>query len=258
MFHMREISVARRPLRSALIRVRAAVWTSDNHMRLPFVFITVAMTADGKIDTFERQGAAISSPRDKERVDHLRAESDAIMVGGKTLLAEDPKLTVKSGTLRAERVARGLPPNPMKVGVVTKAELNPHSRFLREGPARVVIFTTHQTSKGQIAFLRSQGADVYTDGPDRVDLVNALSILKELVINRLMVEGGATLNFELLRLGLVDEIMAYVAPLIFGGDSAPTMVGGSGLERSAAIPLKLIRVESWDEDGIVLKYQLER
>jgi riboflavin biosynthesis pyrimidine reductase len=73
-----------------------------------------------------------------------------------------------------------------------------------------------------------------------------------------MVEGGATLNFELLRLGLVDEIMAYMAPLIFGGESAPTMVAGSGLERSAAIPLKLIHVEKWEDDGIIIKYQIER
>jgi len=229
-----------------------------NNMERPYIFINVAMTADGKIDTVARKGAAISSQRDKERVDRLRAESDAVMVGGKTLLQEDPKLTVKSEALRAERVAQGLPPNPVKVGVVTKAELKPHSRFLREGPARVVIFTTHQTSKGQIAFLRSQGADVYTDDHDRVNLVNALSLLKELGINRLMVEGGATLNFELLRLGLVDEVSAYMAPLIFGGASAPTMVAGSGFERSEVIPLKLIQVENWDEGGVVLKYQLER
>jgi len=229
-----------------------------NNMERPYLFINVAMTADGKIDTVARKGAAISSQRDKERVDRLRAESDAVMVGGKTLLQEDPKLTVKSEALRAERVAQGLPPNPVKVGVVTKAELEPHSRFLREGPARVVIFTTHQTSKGQIAFLRSQGADVYTDDHDRVNLVNALSLLKELGINRLMVEGGATLNFELLRLGLVDEVTAYMAPLIFGGASAPTMVAGSGLERSEAIPLKLIQLENWEEGGVVLKYQLER
>src|SRR5512146_1990330 len=107
-------------------------------MNRPFVFINVAMTADGKIDTFQRQGAAISSPRDKERVDRLRAEADAVMVGGKTLLDEDAKLTVKSETLRAERVARGLLPNPIKVGIVTTAELKPLAEFLCEGPARVV------------------------------------------------------------------------------------------------------------------------
>jgi len=229
-----------------------------DNMNRPFVFINVAMTADGKIDTFARKGAAISSQRDKERVDQLRAESDAIMVGGKTLLEEDPKLTVKSEALRAERVAQGLSPNPVKVGVVTRAELKPHSKFLQEGPARVVIFTTYQTSKERIAFLRSQGADVYTDDQDRVDLVNALSLLKELGIKRLMVEGGATLNFELLRLGLVDEVSAYIAPLLFGGASAPTMVAGSGLERSAAIPLKLIHIERWEDGGVILEYQPER
>ena len=224
----------------------------------PFVFINVAMTADGKIDTFARKGAEISSPRDKERVDRLRAESDAVMVGGKTLLDEDPKLTVKSEALRVERVARGLAPNPIKVGVVTRADLDSHAKFLREGGAKVVIFTTDQTSKERIALLRSLGADVYTDHQDKVNLNHALAVLKQLGINRLMVEGGATLNFELLRLELVDEVTVYVAPIIFGGESAPTLAAGSGLERGAAIPLKLIHVESWDDGGIVMKYQLER
>src|SRR5512134_3400153 len=109
-------------------------------MDRPFVFINVAMTADGKIDTFQRKGSVISSERDKERVDRLRADADAIMVGGKTLLVEDPKLTVKSEELRADRVMRGLPPNPIKVGVVTEAHINPDSDFLNEGPANIVIF----------------------------------------------------------------------------------------------------------------------
>jgi 2,5-diamino-6-(ribosylamino)-4(3H)-pyrimidinone 5'-phosphate reductase len=227
-------------------------------MNRPFVFINVAMTVDGKIDTFARKGAAISSPRDKQRVDQLRAESDAVLVGGKTLLDENPKLTVKSEALRTERVARGLAPNPIKVGVVTKANIEPDSAFLRAGPARVVIFTTHQTSKDRLALLRSQGVDVYTDDQAKVNLKAALATLKKLGINRLMVEGGATLNFELLRLGLVDEILVCVAPLIFGGESAPTLAAGSGFERSAAIPLKLIHIERWDDGGVILKYQPER
>ena len=227
-------------------------------MKRPFVFINVAMTADGKIDTFERKGASISSQSDKERVDRLRAESDAVMVGGKTLLDEDPKLTVKSEVLRAERVARGLSPNPVKVCIVTKATIKLDSAFLTAGPASTVIFTTGQTSKEQISLLRSRGANVYVHDSERVDLPQALTTLRELGINRLMVEGGATLNFELLRLGLVDEVLAYIAPMIFGGESAPTMAAGAGVERSAAIPLKLIDVEKSDDGGVLLKYLLER
>ena len=225
-------------------------------MNRPFVFINVAMTADGKIDTFQRQGSAISSAWDKARVDRLRAEADAVMVGGQTLLDEDPKLTVKSEALRAERVARGLTPNPVKVGIVTKADLKTHSDFLHSGPAKVVIFTTHQTSKEQFAFLRSQGVDVYIHDQERVALPRALATLQELGIHRLMVEGGATLNFELLRLGLVDEVSAYIAPMIFGGASAPTMVSGSGVERSAAIPLQLVHVETQADGGIIIRYKV--
>ena len=225
-------------------------------MNRPFVFINVATTADGKIDTFERRGSAISSAQDKARVDRLRAESDAVMVGGRTLLDEDPKLTVKSEALRLERVARGLPPNPVKVGIVTRAELKPDSDFLSTGPARVVIFTTNRTSKEQLAFLRAQGVEVFVHEAERVNLTDALADLKGLGIRRLMVEGGATLNFELLRLGLVDEFSVYIAPMIFGGESAPTLAAGSGLERSAAVPLKLARVEQHADGGIILHYQL--
>ena len=227
-------------------------------MERPFVFINVAMTADGKIDTVARKGAAISSPRDRERVDRLRAESDAVMVGGRTLLDEDPKLTIKTEALRKERLARGLSQNPMKVGVVTEANLEIHSKFLHEGPARVVIFTTKRTSRERVEFLRSQGAEVYADPHERVDLTNALLTLKNLGVDRLMVEGGATLNFELLRLGLVDEISAFVAPMIFGGSSAPTMAAGAGVESSEAIPLTLINVEEWDGGGLLIKYLVQR
>ncbi|HSB01898.1 MAG TPA: dihydrofolate reductase family protein [Anaerolineales bacterium] len=225
-------------------------------MNRPFVFINVAMTADGKIDTFERRGATISSARDKERVDQLRASADAIMVGGKTLLGEDPTLTVKSETLRAERVARGLSPNPTKVGIVTEANIKADSQFLSTGPADIVIFTTRRTSKEQLSLLEARHVRVYVSEAEKVDLQNALALLKEMGVNRLMVEGGSTLNFELVRRGLVDEMTAYVAPMIFGGASAPTMAAGSGLESSAAIPVKSIEIEKWDDGGVLLKYLL--
>ncbi len=216
------------------------------------------MTADGKLDTFQRKGAGISSARDKERVDQLRAGADAVMVGGKTLLDEDPKLTVKSEVLRAERVRRGLSPNPVKVGVVTQATIKEDSQFLNAGPADIVIFTTGRTSKRYLSLLTSRGVDVYVDDEKQVNLRKALTTLKEIGIDRLMVEGGGRLNFELLRLGLVDEVSAYVAPMIFGGESAPTMAAGVGLRRGEAIPLKLIDIEKWEDGGVLLKYHLVR
>ncbi len=226
-------------------------------MDRPFVFINVAMTADGKIDTFQRTGASISSKRDKERVDRLRAGADAVMVGGKTLLDENPKLTVKSEALRADRVRNGLTPNPIKVGIVSNAAFKPESEFLSAGPANIVIFTTRRTSKQHVSLLKSLGVNVYQDDSDRVNLPKALATLKQMGVERLMVEGGATLNFELLRLRLVDEVTAYVAPMIFGGATAPTMAAGPGLERSEAVPMKLVEAEAWDDGGVLLRYLLE-
>jgi 2,5-diamino-6-(ribosylamino)-4(3H)-pyrimidinone 5'-phosphate reductase len=224
----------------------------------PFVHLNVAMTADGKIDTVERRGAAISSAADKERVDRLRAQADAVMVGGRTLLDEDPKLTIKNESLRAARVARGLPPNPAKIGVVTNAALQPGAKFLTAGPARIVIFTSERTSKNQLEWLRSNGAQVFVHAGQRVDLEAMMATLKVEGINRLLVEGGGTLNFELLRRGLVDEVTAYLAPMIFGGANAPTLADGLGAGRDEAIPLKLEQVNALDDGGIHVRYSVLR
>lgn len=223
-------------------------------MDRPYTFINVAMTADGKIDTFERKGASISSARDKQRVDELRAEAEGILVGGRTLLEEDPKLTVKSESLRAERVRRGLSPNPAKIGVATVAALDPGSEFLTAGPARVVIFTTNRTSGEQVAGLRARGVEVYIHDREQIDLIVMMRTIKRMGIDRLMVEGGGTMNFELIRLGLVDEISAYVAPMLFGGANAPTLADGLGLARDAAVSLQLKNVEQLEDGGVVLRY----
>jgi 2,5-diamino-6-(ribosylamino)-4(3H)-pyrimidinone 5'-phosphate reductase len=225
-------------------------------MDRPFVFINVAMTADGKIDAIERKGSAISSKRDKERVDELRAAADAVLVGGKTLLEEQPKLTVKSEALREGRIKHGCSPNPIKVGVVTAADIPTDSDFIKVGPARVVIFTTSQTSKGQRERLRAHGVETFVDDEPRVDLRKMMLTLKKIGVDHLMVEGGGTMNFELMRLGLVDELTIYIAPLIFGGANAPTPADGLGLPRDMAIELKLMDVEKWEDGGVFLRYKL--
>jgi len=223
----------------------------------PTVLINVAVTADGKMDTFERHGAGISSEADKQRVLRLRADADAVMVGGHTLLAEDPKLTVKTVELRNERAARGLSENPIKVGVVTRADIQLHGNFMTAGPARRVIFTTTQTSPEQVNVLTELGAEVYVLGERRVNLNQALEVLYTLGVRSLMVEGGGSLNFELLRAGLVDELCMYVAPKIFGGWNTPTLAAGEGLSETAALNLKLVDFRVLDESGgLLIRYNI--
>lgn len=224
-------------------------------MNRPYTFINVAMTVDGKIDTFERKGSRISSPKDKARVDELRATADGVLVGGKTLAGEAPKLTVKSEALRQNRIKQGRSENPTKIGVASNINISLESDFIKVGPARVVIFTTAQTSISQVDKLRQAGVQIFVDDASRVDLVNMMHTLKKIGIDHLMVEGGGTINFELMRLGLIDELMIYIAPLMFGGAASPTLADGFGLSPEQALQLTLQHIERWDDGGVVLRYK---
>jgi 2,5-diamino-6-(ribosylamino)-4(3H)-pyrimidinone 5'-phosphate reductase len=224
----------------------------------PYVIINVAASADGKIDTRERRGASISSERDRQRVDALRASVDAVMVGGHTVVDEDPRLTVKSPELRAQRLARGLPENPTKVAVAsTSLRLNPNGGFVTAGPARIILFTPVTASDSAGATLRGRGVEIFALGEGRVDLGAAMNTLLDEGIRRLLVEGGGSLNFELLRLDLVDEVQIFVAPMIFGGRTAPTLADGAGLVRDAAVQLTQAEVDVWDDGGVVLRYKVK-
>jgi 2,5-diamino-6-(ribosylamino)-4(3H)-pyrimidinone 5'-phosphate reductase len=222
-------------------------------MSRPYVLINVAATVDGKIDTHERRGAAISSEADRERVDRLRASVDGVLVGGRTLHDEDPRLTVRSDALRAERRARGESEQPARIGVASRLALRPESRFLNGPPARIILFVPEGCGGSAP---QHEGVEVYETGQGRVDLVEALRRLARLGLRRVMVEGGGTLNFELLRLGLVDEVLLYLAPLLFGGASAPTLADGYGLSRLQAIQLASPRVEPLADGGVLLRYMV--
>jgi 2,5-diamino-6-(ribosylamino)-4(3H)-pyrimidinone 5'-phosphate reductase len=238
-------------------------------MNRPYVHVNVAMTADGKIDTVARQGAAISSAADKRRVDELRASVDAVLVGGRTLLNEAPKLAVKSLALRQERKVLGLPENPAKVGVVSEIppvgvdsvrpgnyEDVPLQQFVTTGPAQRLVYTTLRTKPEVITRLREVGTDIFVQEGNRVDLAAMLDSLHCLGIRKLLVEGGGTIIAEFLRLGFVDELTIYVAPRIFGGASAPTLADGAGFPPEQAPGLKLISAEKFDhEGGVLLHYR---
>jgi len=223
-------------------------------MKKPFIFINSAMSLDGKISTSEKRQVKISNEEDMERVDRLRAESDAILVGSNTVAIDDPKLTVKSERLRKERVKKGLPENPLKVMVGSIKEIKFDSDFLDYGNAEKIIFTTEKEDSEKILRLMEK-ARVFVLGKKRVDLKKMVSILSDLGVKRIMVEGGGTLNFEMLKEGLVDEIYVAIAPKIFGGRNVPTLADGEGFKEGEIVDLELIDIEKLDEI-IVLRYRI--
>ena len=227
----------------------------------PYVLVNMAVTADGKVDTVERRGARISGPADSTRVERLRAEADAVMVGGHTLLREDPRLTIRNEALSDERTRRGRPAQPTKIGIVSQIgvpgeedSLPPNSRFIHEGDGLVIVCTTARTKPAAVDWLHDQGAEVKVHGSDRVDLAVTFAELPSAGIERLMVEGGGTLVAALLAAHLVDEIQLAMAPLVFGGEDAPTPVGGPGLDREHAIDLTLADATENEEGDVILRY----
>ncbi len=219
-------------------------------MDRPFVFINSAMSADGKISSYERKQVRISGPEDMDRVKLLRADSDAVMVGVGTVLADDPGLRVKSQDLKRMRSNRGLPEDPMRVVVDSRARTPPAAEVLGEG---CILAVSKAAPEERLAPLRKK-CEIVSLGEDRVDLEELLSILHKKGVERLMVEGGATLNWSLIEAGLVDEIYTYVGPMIIGGEAAPTLVDGPGF-RADYPRLKLILVETM-AGGVLLRWRV--
>ncbi len=204
--------------------------------------MSTAMTVDGKIGTRARTRIAISSPEDAARVDAIRASSDAVLVGGVTLRHDDPRLTVKNPRLVAKRVAAGLQPQPIKVTVIGKLTPAMGRRFFRTG-GRKVVFTTEKTSRRLVKMLAG-AADVRTVGRTKVDLRRAMGILrKEYGVKRLLLEGGATMNYEMLAAGCVDRLRVAVAPMTLGGEGMPTLVGGAGFDPKRPLRLRRRKIE---------------
>ena len=225
-------------------------------MKKPFIFINSAMSLDGKLSTYERKQVKISNNEDFARVDKLRASVDAVMVGSNTVAIDDPKLVVKSEELRRQRVGKGLSENPAKVMVGSIKRIKPDGDFLCYGNAEKIIFTTEKEEKAKIDAL-SKNAKVYVMGKEKTNICEMVDILAGLGMKRIMIEGGGTLNYEMLEAGLVDEIYVAIGPKIFGGKDAPTLADGKGLLYDKAINLEPIGIERLG-DVFVLKYKIIR
>ncbi len=225
-------------------------------MERPFTFINSAMSADGKISTKKRKQVKISGKTDFDRVDELRATSDAVMVGIGTILSDDPSLTVKSEERRKRRVAQGLYENPARIVVDSKARMPLTADLFKKGSGKRIIVVSKAAPMERVEPLKEK-ADVIVAGDEEVDLAEMSGELKKRGICRLMVEGGATLNWGMTRAGLVDQVSVFIGNLIIGGKDAPTFMDGEGIsDRAEAMELQLIKYEPMDE-GIVLTWKVK-
>jgi 2,5-diamino-6-(ribosylamino)-4(3H)-pyrimidinone 5'-phosphate reductase len=214
----------------------------------PYILLNAAMTLDGKIATVSGD-AKISSEEDLVRLHHLRADVDAVVVGIETILADDPRLTVRRIEGR----------NPDRVILDSAARTPTDAKVFTAKAGRTIIAVTKSAPKSRVDALLGAGAEVIVAGSgDRVDLRLLMSKLKDMGIGRVLVEGGGNVNWGLLELGLVDEMLVAVAPVIVGGREAVTLVEGKGFDKVRdSIKLDLQRIEQYGED-LVLTYRPAR
>ncbi|MCL7414785.1 MAG: 2,5-diamino-6-(ribosylamino)-4(3H)-pyrimidinone 5'-phosphate reductase [ANME-2 cluster archaeon] len=225
-------------------------------MMRPHITINAAMSADGKISTHKRIQVRISGDDDFIRVDTMRANADAVMVGIGTMLADNPSLTVKSGELRSKRKKRSGSGDPARIVVDSMARTPLDADIFKKGEGERIIAVCEKAPKGRIEALQHRGARILTAGDQQVDLAGLMSELKALGFDTLMVEGGATLNWSLISQGLVDEIYTYIGAMVLGGEDAPTLVDGTGFgDNTDAVGLELMSVERMD-DGVLIQWHI--
>ncbi|MBV0922593.1 2,5-diamino-6-(ribosylamino)-4(3H)-pyrimidinone 5'-phosphate reductase [Halomicroarcula limicola] len=217
------------------------------------VLVNAAMSADGKLSSRRREQLAVSGPDDFDRVDELRAESDAVMVGVGTVLADDPSLTVKDADRRAARVERGDSENPARVVADSRIRTPPDAKVL-DGSAETYLLVSEAAPTDFVEEMEDAGAYVVAAGEDRVDVTTALAKLEGDGIDRLLVEGGGELIFSLFEAGLVDELSVFVGPKVIGGRDAPTLVDGDGFVEEFP-ELELTDVERVD-GGVLLTWDV--
>lgn len=187
-------------------------------MAAPYVLLSCAMSVDGYIDDTSGDRLLLSNTEDFDRVDAVRAASDAILVGASTLRRDNPRLLVNSAERRAARVARGLPEYPLKVTVTGSGDLDPGLKFWHHGGEKAVY-----CPDGVVEKVREALGDLATVvGTGRtLDLPDLLADLAERGVHRLLVEGGGTVHTQFLTAGLADEIHLAIAPFFVGQPDAP-------------------------------------
>lgn len=192
----------------------------------PYVLLSVAMSVDGCIDDATGDRLILSNEADLDRVDEVRAGSDAILVGAGTIRRDNPALLVRSKLRRNRRIAGGLPPSPARVTLTASGDLDASARFFTAGEgARLVYVPAGERDRVGERLGGLAGVQVVGGGEHRVGLPAVLADLAARGVRRLMVEGGGGVLAQFLAEGLADELDLVVAPLFVGDPAAPRIAG---------------------------------
>ncbi|MGS0685956.1 RibD family protein [Nakamurella sp. GG22] len=219
----------------------------------PYTLLSCGMSIDGYVGGPTDRRLMLSNAADFDRVDAVRASSDAILVGAATVRNDNPRLLVRTDARREERVALGLRPTPIKVTVTRGAQLDPCANFFAMGETDKLVYCP--TGTVAEACRRLGPVATVVDGGPSVDLGRVSEDLWERGVRRLMVEGGGTVLTQFLTADLADELHLVVAPFFVGDSRARRFVGDGSFPWNADRRATLAEVRQID-DVVLLRYAL--
>ena len=219
----------------------------------PYTLLSCGMSLDGYLDDASDTRLLLSNDADLDRVDEVRAGCDAILVGAATVRNDNPRLLVRQPARAAARVARGLPPTPVKVTVTAGGGLDPEAAFFTAGDTEKLVYCV----TGSFAEARDRLGGVATviDAGPAIRMCRLSEDLFARGVRRLMVEGGGRVHTQFLTAGLADELQLVVAPFFVGDSRARRFVDAGEFPWNADRRARLASVTELG-DVVLLRYAL--
>jgi 5-amino-6-(5-phosphoribosylamino)uracil reductase len=219
----------------------------------PYTLLSCGVSIDGYLDNGTNRRLLLSNAADLDRVDAVRADCDAIMVGAATVRNDNPRLLVRSPERRDARVARGLSPSPIKVTVTERGKLDAGANFFSGDDTQKLVYCP--TDVVAEACDRLGSVATVVDGGHPVEMSRLCEDLGARGVARLMVEGGGTVLTQFLTDDLADELHLVVAPLFVGDRRATRFVDDGRFPWNAERRATLAEVRQID-DVVLLRYAL--
>ena len=235
---------------------------------IPYVIMKYAMTADGKIAAYTGDSRWVTGETARLHTHYTRKKMSAIMVGIRTVLADDPMLNCRLPykDLKRDGSPYRKSPNPVRVVCDSRLRIPEDSKIAKTaGEIRTIVACLQTVAEGigenKAARLRSAGMEVVglPEGEGgHIDISALLKVLGTMKIDSLLVEGGGELNFSVLKTGAVKKIQVYMAPKIIGGAQARSPVAGVGIATmSECIKLENPSITPVGED-ILIEYSVKK
>lgn len=216
----------------------------------PFIILKWAMTMDGKIATTTGESKWITNEKSRYYVHELRNMSSGILVGVNTIIKDNPSLTTRLKNEGSDAVR-------IIVDSTLRIPLNSKVLFVSSSK-KTIIATTNKADKNKFETLnkmKNVQAIIIPDKESRVDLTYLFDWLGKEGIDNILIEGGSEINFSVLKEGLADKIITFIAPKILGGKNSKPPVGGIGFEKlKDAVLLKDINIKTFDDDIMIEAY----